>query len=242
MPLAEAPLSYKPDEMYAPYDMAKPYRDTAKLHHFLSKTLNRAARYLPPEDDTFRGLRPALRILSTKRCLEVCRRLFLEEPSKGWSEADLAMWSEWNVQGENVVLLTLSAMCRIGVITQSNGLWVRTRFGERVTYEWKWEAPLESMRQLWTTGMRKEHLNSLRWAWETLNPSDARRFLAKLVSDPAGIYHDKLPNGQNRNLSLQLLAAAAALGAVWFTGGRWEPTLYGLWLANHPSAPLRAES
>ena len=242
MLLAEELLRYtEPDEEYAPYDMGTPYRDSAKLHRFLSDHLNKAARYVPPEDDTFRGLHPALRTLSTKRCLEVCRRLLLEEPSEGWNEMDLAMWNEWNVQGENVDLLTLGAMCRVGVVAQSNGLWVRTRFGERVTYEWKWETPLEAMRQLWTTGMRKEHLSSLRWAWEALDPSGARRFLAKLVSDPAGVYHDKLPDGHNRILALQLVAAAAALGAVWFTGWRWEPTIYGLWLANHPNAPLRAE-
>jgi hypothetical protein len=242
MPLAKELLTYtEPDEEYARYDMGAPYRDAAKLHRFLLDDLSKAARYIPPEDDTFRGIRPALRTLSTTRCLTVCRELLLETPSEGWGEKTLTQWKQWDVQGENIVLLTLGAMCRTGVMAQSDGLWVRTRFGERVTYEWKWETPLESTRHLWTTGMRREHLNSLSWAWEVLNPFDSRMFLSKLVSDPAGIYHEKLPERKNRNLALQLVAAAAALGAVWFTGWRWEPTVYGLWLAHHPDSPLRAE-
>src|SRR5437868_12164338 len=61
-------------------------------------------------DTTLLALKPALRTLSSPRCLGVCRYLLNEEPDHGWSEETLIQLPSWSNRDENLVLITLAAL------------------------------------------------------------------------------------------------------------------------------------
>jgi hypothetical protein len=192
-----------------------------------------------PSDATFCGIRPALRIISSARCIEICRALLRDNQSVGWSEDELAKLKEWNVQGENLVLFTLGAMVRTGAATQLNGSWTITDFGRQMAIFWMRSTPLDAMSNLWSARVRVAHLDILQRAWETLSLPQTRPLLDAMLANVDGFPHDQLPSyGFDRKDALQIVAAAAAVGAVWFTGWRWEATLYGSWLINHSGSPL----
>lgn len=251
MPIAKALVPSLEGHEFETVDFERIRFHAQQMNESISKSLRdiadlsaRVTSVAYPEDEIFRALRPVLRTLSSDRSIGLSRRFLLQPLTKDWREAELEKWPEWNVQGENLVLLTLSALCRLGAVTQNNGSWQRTVFGKQIAFTWQELTPLEAMQQIWTTRVLTAHLNALKWAWDTFQAHDSRQLLIQLVSDAKGVLHSELPTAsrgaKGRRLALQTVAAAAALGAVWFTGWRWEPTLYGVWLANHPQSALRA--
>jgi len=252
MPPADSLLNYTLPAGYGLSDISDTRGNTRNLLRAASRLLQEAARHVLPEisiegravaepsDATFRGIRPALRILSSRRCVEVCRALLRENESGSWSEDELAKLTEWNVHGENLVLLAMGAMARTGVVKQLNGNWTITDFGRQMAIFWMRSTPLDMMSNLWSARVRVAHLDALQWAWETLSLPQTRPLLNAMLASPDGFPHDQLPsNDFGREDTLRTVAAAAAIGAVWFTGWRWEATLYGSWLINHPDSPLQ---
>ena len=252
MPPADSLLNYTLPAGYGLSDIGDTRRNSRKLLRVASRLLQEAARHVlaeistegrtvaEPSDTTFRGIRPALRILSSARCVEVCRALLRDNQNEGWSEDDLAKFNEWNIDGENLVLFTLGAMVRTGVATQLSGKWKVTDFGQQMAIFWMHSKPLDAMSNLWSARVRVAHLDALQSAWEKLSMPQARPILEAMLASADGFPHDQLPmRDSKREDVLQVVAAAAAIGAVWFTGWRWEATLYGSWLINHPDSPLQ---
>lgn len=260
MPPADSLLNYTPHYTphYTPqggYGLPE-IRDTRRGSRSLLNTASRLLQELvrpllaeistesrvvaQPLDATFHGMRPALRTLSSGRCVEVCRALLRDHESGSLSEEELAKLKEWNVDGENLVLLALGAMVRTGVATQVNGSWKITDFGQQMATFWMRSTPLDAMSNLWSARVRVAHLEALQWAWETLSLPQTRPLLDAMLASADGFPHDQLPsNALGREDALRIVAAAAAIGAIWFTGWRWEATLYGSWLINHPDSPLQ---
>ncbi len=191
-------------------------------------------------DPTLRALKPALRTLSSARCINICRCLLSDEPADGWKDEDLVRLSGWSEYNENLVLMTLAALCRTGVFMFEHK-WKSTSLGNEMKFNWHKMPPNEAMRKQWSPYLRSEYLRALKWAWSALRKESDRAFLTRLLSDANGFRHNELPlEGIDRHQAMSIVAASASVGALWFTGWSWEPTLYGAWLINHPDSPLNS--
>ena len=195
----------------------------------------------PASDQTLRALKPALRTISSARCINICRCLLSDEPADGWKDEELVRLSGWSEYNENLVLMTLAALCRTGVFMFEQ-TWKSTPLVKEMKFNWHKMLPDEAMCEQWSPYLRSEYLRALKWAWSTLSKESERAFLTRLLSNANGFRHNELPlEGIDRTRAMSVVAAAASVGALWFTGWSWEPTLYGAWLINPPDSPLNSD-
>ena len=193
------------------------------------------------EPQSLDDLAPSLIRVSGERCWNVFRKL-LERSFI--DDAELPEIAPESPEGEDLVLLTLAASCRIGAFRFKEGIWeITSDVGCRLLFNSERDIrPLEIFRQRWPN-MQSEVIGELAWAWRHLGDPRHRALFDELVSRSEGLPHDQLPNfpmrgSQGRADALATVASAAALGAVSFSGWRWEPTLSGLWLSLHQDSPL----
>jgi len=117
-----------------------------------------------------------------------------------------------------------------------------TNLGDQIAFSWSRTTPIEAIRRRWSIYLQLAYLENLQWAWDALKLRSHRSFIILLLSNANGFEQIKLPIESTKKVeALYLVAASAAVGALWFTGWQWEPTLYGAWLLNHPDSPLNAE-
>ena len=192
------------------------------------------------------ALRPSLATLSIRRNLVILRRL-LASPSV-WFDADLATWPEWSTRTGNLVLLVVSAACHIGALRFSGGMWAVTALGRTLAARWDSRDPLSVTTESWNEAMAGDFVRATHWAWDIAISEPYRSLFCRLMEPALGWDHEDLPtpvehfrsNEQyQRWCALTCVASAAALGAIWYTGARWEPQMLGLYLSCHPDSPLR---
>jgi len=206
----------------------------------------RQSGYDSTSDETLKPLESALRTLSDQHVVPLAQKLLFKIPKLGWADAEVSTPSDAN--GENHCLVVLSALCRVGVFTQENGCWRRTWFGNRLASRLPRVDFYAFIRGEWTEPMWEAYLTELDWAWDALGTAEVRECFDRVIEKPTGFSHEELPQPEKvdrdrgREIALKAVAAAAAVGAVWFSGWSWMPTLYGTWLSNHPKSPLNAST
>jgi hypothetical protein len=193
------------------------------------------------EDEELDAMRPSLRILSKPDHVSLFFWfLQLDRITSGQVE-DLL---EWKDAGWNSPLIVLSAACRIGVLKVEFGEWRLTDFGIRFVHDWKPETstPLQMFERSWGANLAVRLRAAIRWGWLVLQKEQLSvRVLRELADCPTGLTHQQLTSGTvPREEVLRALAAGSAIGAVWFTGWRWETTMFGAYLVFHPQSALKS--
>jgi len=193
-------------------------------------------------DAQFRQLTPVrttLRMLASPRQRPYFDRLMTETAAQGLADDDVCAAVQ---PRENKLLLAVSGSIRVGLIEFVEGYWRHTWFGGRVISGSYLVGVDGFLRGDWLFEMWRDYEVELSWAWDTLSAERGRKYLSLLVDSNNCFKHSELPslddNDNERNQQLRVLAAAAAVGAMAFSGWRWRATLYGLWLANDPQSPL----
>ncbi len=202
-----------------------------------------------------RSLNP---LLENEAMRALTGKLINEEPIGGWGEDELRGFPEWldQTSGQNRILLLLGELCRAGAFTYQNGYWVSTDFCERIRFVLTSPDSLcpakERLLLSMTTvpGFLNGWLGAIDQSWQTLSAPHSREILRRLIEQPCGRTHDQVKaccanddgcGNQCSEAAVRTMSAAAGVGAVWYSGYTWMPTLYGLWLSEHPQSPLNAE-
>jgi hypothetical protein len=237
-------------EALAPNELFPPPRDRDGRNSLVDlwqpeepelESINPNARF---EDDELNAIRPELRQLSAKREVVLLRWLRI------WSRLPAPQVEglrEWSEDGANPVLVVLAAGCRVGLFEFEDGEWKQTTFGRSFAIAWRSGTPLEMFEKHWKPELSVELKAAVRWGWQVLREErECREVFLRLAECPTGLTLEELGDGLagpgGTNTSLRALAAAAAIGAAWFTGWRWEPTMLGAYLAFHPQSALNSPS
>jgi len=105
--------------------------------------------------------------------------------------------------------------------------------------------PLDFFRRCWSPRLAAHLREAVRWGWFALRKEpECRSAFERLVANPIGLAHEELIGSkrstQASQAALRAVAAAAAIGAARFTGWRWEPTMFGLYLLDDPHSWLNS--
>lgn len=203
----------------------------------------------PIADEEFEAILPELRVLSALRRSPLLRQLLeynVSTPSQGIMLDDLRNMAEMMGNEYNDSLVVLGAALRIGLFEVNGGeIWV-TEFGIGFASAWDFGTPARIFQRSWNPALAVELRTSVRWGWRVLkNEPKCRAIFNQLANRPTGLSHHELiesGSSEERELALRAVGAGCAIGAAWFTGRRWEPTMFGAYLAFHPQSALNSRS
>jgi hypothetical protein len=190
-------------------------------------------------------LGPSLQIVGEDRCWPVFHALLDKGAIEDFALGDSVQTNDNAVE---IALVCLAAGCRFGAFRCENAVWERTQvvgYRMRLAFRFDHEGSRRPI-DVFTKRLAKierEVAAELEWAWDILQVPWHKLIFDHLVNNSDGYPHFDLPNfrepeSRGRTEVLTTVSAAAALGAVAFSNGRWQPTIFGQWLGRHQDSPL----
>lgn len=193
---------------------------------------------------TFEDLAPTLRRLSQPRYRRELRFLELLQPGPVADDhlerLRRAFPAEPQGDGTDITRATLAMGARVGLATVEGRGWHATDLGRELIATEQSGDVFTYFQERWDRGLQEEVKAEFGSALMMLQQCEHARCLARIIHEPTGIGHRELMalDTVHSNVALETVAAAAALGAVVFTGLQWRPTLFGAWLEASPESPL----
>lgn len=233
---ANVPTEAELLETAVPFRNVGQHAEWSSLWQDTLRTLNPFA-HVEVHDDEFNAIKPELRRLSLPSNQVLLKEFLLAEVV---SNGELSENCFVQTNGSNIKVTILASACRVGLFEVKSGEWCKTMFGQSFAEAWRPKiSPLELFGRCWSPRLVAHLRQTVRWGWFAIREERCREAFDLLVDNPLGFTHEEVIKQEERGmLFLQAVAAATAIGAARFNGWRWEPTMFGLYLADDKSSWL----